>query len=83
MKSCMASGSDAGKPEKFLAYMVPAPDEVTLPVSLAHFLLLEKAKNDAFSGTLRCYLENFQPLSLIHKFFFFFSLASFQRTFMT
>ncbi|CAA6659867.1 unnamed protein product [Spirodela intermedia] len=29
MKSCMASGSDPGKPEKFLAYMVPAPDELS------------------------------------------------------
>ncbi|XP_078435256.1 hydroxyproline-rich glycoprotein family protein [Wolffia australiana] len=27
MKSCLASGADPGKPEKFLAYMVPAPEE--------------------------------------------------------
>lgn len=30
MKSFVASGSDPSKPEKFLAYMVPAPDEVEL-----------------------------------------------------
>ena len=30
MKSCLASGTDPGKPEKFLAYMVPVPDEVGL-----------------------------------------------------
>ena len=29
MKSYMATGSDPSKPEKFLAYMVPSPDEVS------------------------------------------------------
>lgn len=28
MKSFVATGSDADKPDKFLAYMVPAPNEV-------------------------------------------------------
>ena len=28
MKSYMATSSDPSKPEKFLAYMVPSPDEV-------------------------------------------------------
>lgn len=28
MKSFMATSSDTGKPDKFLAYMVPSPNEV-------------------------------------------------------
>lgn len=28
MKSFVASSSDAAKPDKFLAYMVPSPNEV-------------------------------------------------------
>ena len=28
MKACVATGSDPTNPEKFLAYMVPSPDEV-------------------------------------------------------
>lgn len=31
MKSYVASGSDPANPEKFLAYMVPAPGEVDMP----------------------------------------------------
>jgi hypothetical protein len=30
MKACVATGSDPTNPEKFLAYMVPSPDEVRL-----------------------------------------------------
>ncbi|XP_050235076.1 protein PAF1 homolog [Mercurialis annua] len=29
MKACVATGSDPGNPEKFLAYMTPAPDELS------------------------------------------------------
>lgn len=33
MKSYVATGSDSAKPDKFLAYMAPSPDEVHLTVT--------------------------------------------------
>lgn len=40
MKSFVANGSDPSKNEKFLAYMVPSPDEVFFSSLQTHCFLL-------------------------------------------